>query len=232
MSEQLVSDNQKQAPSAPYVSYLTFSNFLDWLREVDVPAQLDRTTWAHKFSGATGSQLMVTLRFLGLIDQKNVPNPDLEKLVKAEREERKPILRRHIERSYGALFSGIELSKATQGQLNERLKQSGIEGGTLEKALTFFVKAAKASDIELSTHLTKRRVKPVRAAGSRKRQQDQQDNTPATPLSLSSALKIENTLVRALIEQVPPGPVWAKADREKWFVTAKSIFDLVFKDEA
>ncbi|MDD4465958.1 MAG: hypothetical protein PHY25_04705, partial [Dehalococcoidales bacterium] len=57
--------SRRQLP--PYVSYRSFWNFLDRLREA-VPARIDRSYWGDKFSGSTGTQLMGALRYLGLID--------------------------------------------------------------------------------------------------------------------------------------------------------------------
>ena len=30
---------------APYVSFMSFTNLLDWLRDSEIPAQLDRSFW-------------------------------------------------------------------------------------------------------------------------------------------------------------------------------------------
>ena len=62
---------QKHGSIPIYVSYLTFGNFLDWLKEMKVlPSQIDRSLWSIKFPGSHGAQLMSGLRFLGLWTMK------------------------------------------------------------------------------------------------------------------------------------------------------------------
>ena len=75
----------QHSQSPPYVSFNTFKTLLDWLKVEGVPLRLDRSFWHDKFSGSTGSQLMASLRFLGLLDGNN-PLPELENLIQAELE--------------------------------------------------------------------------------------------------------------------------------------------------
>ena len=67
----------QHSQSPPYVSFNTFKTLLDWLKVEGVPLRLDRSFWHDKFSGSTGSQLMASLRFLGLL-QANDPLQNLK----------------------------------------------------------------------------------------------------------------------------------------------------------
>ena len=91
---------QKHDSMPIYVSYLTFGNFLDWLKEMTVvPSQIDRSLWSAKFNGSNGSQLMVGLRFLGLLEGER-PTPTLEPLAMADDEARKVLLTAVLEQAY------------------------------------------------------------------------------------------------------------------------------------
>jgi len=60
--------------SPPYVSYKTFSSFMNKLQE-HLPTRIDRSCWGEMFSGSTGTQLMSAMRFLNLVDGNSKPMP-------------------------------------------------------------------------------------------------------------------------------------------------------------
>ena len=64
----------------PYVSYRTFRNFLELLKE-GLPSRIDRSVWGPRYSGTTGQQLMTALKSLRLITDNGVPTQKLEELV-------------------------------------------------------------------------------------------------------------------------------------------------------
>ena len=145
-----------------YVSYSTFTTFLDWLGEMPVtPTQIDRSLWTGKFSGGTGSQLMSGLRFLGLIDGER-PTDHLEPIVRADSTQRKQLLAALLKDAYGAnLVDGLR--SMTPKMLNEQLERLGATDATLRKAFSFIVNAAKANDIPIApTTAKKARNKPAR----------------------------------------------------------------------
>jgi len=153
-----------------YVSYSTFTTFLDWLAEMSVtPTQIDRSLWVGKFSGGTGSQLMSGLRFLGLLDNEK-PTDRLEPIIRADSTERKELLVALLKDAYGANVIG-DLSSMTPKMLNEELERLGATEATLRKAFSFIVNGAKANDIPIAPTTAKRaRNKPSRktAAGTKK----------------------------------------------------------------
>ena len=67
----------------PYVSYRTFRNFLELLKE-GLPARIDRSVWVPRYSGTTGQQLMTALKSLLLINENGTPTEKLENLEFAE----------------------------------------------------------------------------------------------------------------------------------------------------
>ncbi len=50
-------DHTENSRTPIYVSYLTFANFLDWLKEMQgIPSRIDRSLWGSKFSGTKQGQ--------------------------------------------------------------------------------------------------------------------------------------------------------------------------------
>ena len=144
-----------------YVSYLTFGNFLDWLKEMTVvPSQIDRSLWSVKFSGSNGAQLMSGLRFLGLLDGER-PTPALEPLAMADDTARLELLRIVLEGAYGK-DNIDELPKMTPGMLDKKLEELGTTNPTHRKALSFFVNASKAVGLAVPAQIARKaRNKPT-----------------------------------------------------------------------
>jgi Family of unknown function (DUF5343) len=141
--------------AAPYISFLTLTNLIDWLSEVGIPLQLDRSFWGQKFSGAVGAQLMTTLRFFDLLDGDK-PQPALEELVAASPEDRKRRMAVLIREKYSPIFSIGELERVTPKQILDTLQVAyNVSGDTARKALSFFINACKYADIGLSNTLRK-----------------------------------------------------------------------------
>jgi len=150
--------NDKPIPVPPYLPLKTFFGALDALREV-VPSRIDRAIWRSQ-SGATQTQIMVTFRFFGLIDDSDAPAlPLLEKLAKADEAERKKLLRTLVEKKYSAIVA-LDLTKMTPSLLSEQLGKFGVSGDTLRKASTFFLQIAKFVDLPISPYLTVRTSSP------------------------------------------------------------------------
>ena len=81
----------------PYVPYRTFQTFLEFLLEEGIPGRIDKTVWGLRFSGSSGTQLMTALKVLDLVDSEAHPDDKLARLVHAEGEERRALLRHILE---------------------------------------------------------------------------------------------------------------------------------------
>ena len=139
--------------SPPYVSFNTFNTLLDWLKVEGVPLRLDRSFWHDKFSGSTGSQLMASLRFLGLLDGNN-PLPELENLIQAEFDKKSLVLKALIQNSY-TFIHFEELHRATPSMLISWFKTYPIDGHTLRKAISFFISASIEAELPISNSIKK-----------------------------------------------------------------------------
>ena len=138
----------------PYISFNTFKNLLYWLEKEGVPLRIDRSFWKEKFSGANGSKLMGSLRFLGLLDGDK-PTKELEILVSSSLgDERSQIFVNILTKSYRNIpFE--ELARATPNMIKEWFRVYPIDGHTLRKATTFFINAAREAQIPMSNSIIK-----------------------------------------------------------------------------
>ncbi|MCH8089306.1 MAG: hypothetical protein IH955_04770 [Chloroflexi bacterium] len=150
-----------------YVSYLTFTTFLDWLGEMEpIPATMDRSLWSAKFSGTNGAQLMVGLRFLGLL-KGDTTTSELNQLATANDQERMQLLKVALEQAYGDdLLNNLPVM--TPKKLEDALTELGATGATHRKAISFLVNACKAVGVNVPKAISKRaRNKPTRKRSSK-----------------------------------------------------------------
>jgi len=161
-----VSANGQVQPRAvpPYVPYRTFRNFLESLKD-GIPARIDRSVWGQRYSGSSGIQLMTALKVLDLMDDEGRPAETLERLVKAEGDERRRILHGVLEAHYAPVFA-LDLARATRAQFHEAFRSFGTKEGVLTKCEAFFIQAAQDAGMALSAFILARRHGMRRAAGS------------------------------------------------------------------
>jgi hypothetical protein len=137
----------------PYVSFSTFRTLREWLGDEGVPLRFDRSFWESKFSGSTGTQLVATLRFLGLLDQEQ-PQQGMERMAEATTAEWRLFLAELLHDSYTAVPFD-ELPRATPAMVRGWFRSYPVDGHTLRKAISFFVSAAKEADLPMSNGVRK-----------------------------------------------------------------------------
>lgn len=226
-----------QAQKIPiYVSYLTFSNMLDWLHEMGtVPSKFDRSLWGKKFGGSTGGQLVAGMKFLGLLDGENT-TAVLDKLAMATADERKALIAALLRDAYGA---GIvdELPRMTVKMLNDAFDDLGATDATRRKAISFFINAAKAADLPLHSMLAKQaRNRPAAARKPAIPQKDRQKPDGAKPDAPEVRPPAHTPWQEALdptiltwLQRIPAADKeWPPAEREKWQHVFKTICDGVW----
>ena len=137
--------------SAPYLPFKTFLNSLDTFTH-GIPPKLDRTVWKSQ-AGLVQGLIMNTYRFFGLVDDQDYSTDWLELLVKKP-EERSATMRDLILAQYAPIMDNHDLTKMTQKMLEDEFeKHFSATGTTKQKAITFFLKAAKYTDMALSPFL-------------------------------------------------------------------------------
>ncbi len=235
----MVQTTKEQAESKtaapPYVSFRTLINFAEWLRQVGVPEQLDRSFWGEKLSGGYGAQLMAALRFLNFLDAEERPHADFEKFV-SDPEKGKAILKERLQKHYAPLLNGLNLDRATTKQLDEKFSERGLTGATLRKARTFFVHAAKYAGVQLSNYITRK----VRGTGEKRKapRRGRVPNPKGTPAPATLEVPVDraqaqnNLILWGYFKSLPtPGQVWPKEDREAWMRAMETAFTVVYKLE-
>lgn len=159
----------------PYVTYKTFSNFIEGLREHPLPLQIDRSLMST-FSGSVQSSLLASLRALNLIGRDNKSTELFEQLHAAapETSSYTEVLSSIIYKSYPFMSDGsIDIARATGKQLEDKFKDLGISGGTVPKAYSFFVSICKDAGLPISGHITSKKPSAPRkplANGTGKKQ--------------------------------------------------------------
>jgi len=234
---------QEKAAMPPYVSFRTFLNLLDRLHKDGIPQHIDRHYWSSFMAGGLGQQLMVGLKFLGLIDpQSNSPTTALERLV--EPEQRKAALAELIQERYTALWeSNINLSRTTPGHLDNAFKTAyNAEGETRRKAVTFFVHAAKFAEIPLSPQVADktRQRRPSSTSNGRVRSKTTVKLPASPPAGDPEQPRDTNreqdhnfqgsgpyTILQSLLLQLPQEGRWTAERRGRWLRALEANVDLL-----
>lgn len=215
---------EPKRPAPPYVGFKTFTNFLDWLRE-GIPQQIDRSFWGSRLSGAYGSQVVAALRFFGLLDRDNRPQPPLEELVNADAEGRAKLLAALLRKHYPEVFT-LGLSNATAKQLRDEFSKYPVDNSTVGKAVAFFLGAAKYANVPLSSFITKRAAPTQGARKTTKRRtppepdQKRDDHREQIDATLAG-----RPLLAVVMKQLPEKNAWTQADRDRWLELFKQALD-------
>jgi len=230
----MAEQNSKIATPA-YVSYKAFVRFINGLRD-HLPSRIDRSILAG-MSGSGQSALIGSLEFLGLIDQGGQPQPALEELITLNGPQYNAKLKELLTASYGFLFDGIELKRATASQVHEAFRKKNVQGSTLIKAVAFFLAAAKDAGIEVSKHVkppgvvrspTQRRTGQRGAGrldeedGEEEEEEEQSRGGAGLPSDVHPALA-------GILMQLPPsGETLSKRDRDRFMKAFEAVLTLVY----
>lgn len=236
-----MTDQGPPQPTPIYVSYLTFTNLLDWLRDLGtLPSQFDRSFWGQKFSGSGGGQLMAGLRWLKLLNGDR-PEERFETLALASNEKRRELIIDLLRDAYGAEFID-SLPKSTPRLINERLAALGTSGATHDKARSFFINAAKAVGLPLPPMVAKQaRNRPTvsrkggKGKGSETAKVEPKDTgvgsgtpSPHPPVDPRDSQIPESVI--AVVRRLPVDEgAWTETDRERWLRALTATVDLEFE---
>ena len=204
----------------PYVSYRTFLNFVDRLRQ-GIPARIDRSYWGDKLSGSTGIRLMAALGFLGLIDGDGVPTSHLKQLVSARQAQRPELLSQITSEAYGFLSeSSFDVQTATPAQLEEVLRDKyELTANVARKCVNFYIRLANDAGMPLSPFVNKKPRAARTGSGTKKATRGTartKNNVPVRHIIEGVPERI--SLDRILMEKFPAfDPEWSDDVKLKWF---------------
>lgn len=133
-----------------YLSFTTFQSAVATLRTHGLPKKIDRTAWDSR-SGADQTQILSAFKFLGLIDENESTQESLHRLIQApgDSDEERKVLSELLRTRYSKVFEH-DLKTMTPGQLAEAIGTYGATGTTKERAVRFFIKAARYCRIPMS----------------------------------------------------------------------------------
>ena len=157
----------------PYMAFGTFRNFLAGLNPERIPARIDRSLMVG-MAGGTQTYLLQTLRLFELIDGEGRASRQLVALARDEASFKTEMAT--IVRQFYAEQLALSSQQGTAAQLAESFSSSGYQGSTLRKAITFFLHACAAAEIELSPHF--RSPQPGRATNGSPRRRTRPKAAP------------------------------------------------------
>ncbi len=202
----------------PYVSYRTFRNFLELLKE-GLPSRIDRSVWGPRYSGTTGQQLMTALKSLHLISDSGVPTQKLEELVSSTGTQRQLKIKDILEFKYSDIFQ-IDLLRATRSQFNESFRSVGINDGMLNKCQLFFIQACQDAGIELSTYILARRHG---LSVPKKNEKGQGIKSASTPKAKPNSNEI---IISKILDKYPDfDPNWKPEVQKSWMEGMIKLYD-------
>lgn len=218
----------------PYAAFRTFWRFIENLSEQgSLPQHLEKPAFGG-MSGSARSQVMVGLRFFGLVDEDQRPTPKLRELVAGPTADK---LRALLETHYPEAIA-LGLDTATVRQLDGVLRDMGAgQGETLRRSRIFFIHAANEAGLEVGPYLQAgpapptvpkpRRTRASRANGKSASTASAPD--PATRPGFTSDL---HPFIQGLLQELPPpGSPFPEERQQSWIDLAKATFKLLYAAE-
>lgn len=135
--------------TAVYIPFKTFVSSLVPLKE-GVPPKLDRTAW--RYSHIVNGQVLSAYKFLGLVAPDGTTRPTLKALVDKglETQEGKDLFAVLLKERYPKVIA-LAAQNDTIANFQAAMRELGVSGTTLEKAIRFWVDAAKAVGFKYPT---------------------------------------------------------------------------------
>ena len=206
----------------PYVAFKTFQTFLEFLSQ-GMPSRIDRSVWVNRFSGSNGTQLMTAIKFFELVDSNGVPSQDFNSLVSKDLSIQKKTLRKILFKFYDHIFE-LDLDNATRYQFREAFKKFGTKEGVLVKCESFFIQAAKFSDISLSNHILARRHN--NKSNSNEKIKSQTTQVSQSILSKKNSVEKNTNIVKIILDKYPEfDPSWTPEVQKAWIESLTKLYE-------
>jgi hypothetical protein len=241
-------ETSSKTQTAPYVSYKTFRNFIDGLRQDSLPRTIDSSLMSN-LSGGVQSQLRPALRYLHLVDDENRPQPRLAELLNATDEERPAVLRNILKDCYRFFVDengDFGLSQETAMTFSRKLSETGLSGESVRRAEAFFIQLASEAGIEIPKRIVSGRTsaskprtgKPTRQSTKKPTPKEVtsttvQSSTPVTSrqhtdVPMTWKQKMKQSIVEKMTEKYPEfDPTWDAETQQKWFDGWQNAMNLI-----
>jgi hypothetical protein len=167
---ELALEGPKRTP--PYVAFSSLKTFLSNLRESGgVPIAIDSSVYGN-MSGSLRSQLRGALKFFGMAGADNKPTAVMHRAVEATADQGvwRAFVAEVLQEHYAPILAH-PLTTTTPGALLKEFQTYYLGASDLmEKAITFFIYAAKEAGVPLSPRLTERQKPQRRSTTPRRRE--------------------------------------------------------------
>lgn len=216
--------------AVPYAPWTTFNTALDTLQENGLPDKLDRSVF-KKQSGGTQAVLMASLKAAGGINEDNLVQPILHRMV--DPAQRKAAFKDLLDERYKEVLALGPT--ATQAQFDQVFRDYGLSGATHRKAKAFFLKAAEEVGIKLSKYISvgTSTSSPGKPATPRqkvtRRNNGRNDNPPPPPPPPANDSALFHPAIDAFLREsrkLIDGDSWTKEARDYVVQTFTSQLDL------
>ena len=169
---------------------------------------------------------MTALRVLRLIDADGGPDPLLERLVQAEGDERRRVLRTVIEAFYEPVFR-LDLARATRAQFHESFRAFGTREGVTAKCEAFFIQAAQDAGVELSQFILLRRHGARRPQPqTRPRVSQAERKPPPPPPSIIAEAAPKPSVAEMVLAKYPEfDPAWSPEVQARWLEGMTKLYE-------
>jgi len=206
----------------PYVAFKTFQTFLEFLSD-GMPSRIDRSIWLNRFSGSNGTQLMTAIKFFELVDSDGIPSEDFINLASKDVILQKKILRKILYKFYSHIFE-LDLENATKSQFREAFRQFGTKEGVLVKCESFFIQAAKFSDITLSSHILARRHNNKSTIVEKSKSSIKSNSSNL--LSKKNSIEKNTNIVKIILDKYPEfDPSWSPDVQKAWIESLTKLYE-------
>jgi hypothetical protein len=153
-----------EGPTPPYIPWATFTGLLSRMETTVVPTKIDYS-FLSNYAGGERPKIVQALRYLGLVERDSYKATDDLKELVAKKDERPRLYRKLLETYYPWALN-LPTNATEQDLLDGFRDNGGVEGDTRRKAVTFFLNAADAAQVEVSQLWRRGRGRP---AGTRSR---------------------------------------------------------------
>ena len=206
----------------PYVAFKTFQTFLEFLSD-GMPSRIDRSIWLNRFSGSNGTQLMTAIKFFELVDSDGIPSEDFINLASKDVIVQKKILRKILYKFYSHIFE-LDLENATKSQFREAFRQFGTKEGVLVKCESFFIQAAKFSDITLSSHILARRHNNKSTIVEKSKSSIKSNSSNI--LTKKNSIEKNTNIVKIILDKYPEfDPSWSPDVQKAWIESLTKLYE-------
>lgn len=222
----MTAEAKQEKPTPPYVAYKSFKNFLRGLAHA-IPSRIDKSVMTS-MSGATQTQVLHALKYLGLIDANGVPQDKLPLLVKSEGADYQKVLQDVLRGGYPFLNDKtFDLATVTTGQLDEQFGKLA-QGDTVRKCKTFFLPAAKDAGLKVSPYIKEMGKRSPSGPKAKKPRagNESKTSTPsgAPPTSHYQAPPPSLSWHELLLSKFPSfDPSWPDDVKAKWFTSFQDL---------